>query len=227
MGFSLQKLKLQVRRPVRNLFIYPSLLLLAVSLVIFGPLGPHYVSVAFSVLAIENIFSLTLQSNKSVTSDFRVLWATYSVRIKYSISLLGIYIFSVYSSRIIGQYSLIPYVFAFIYFRLYLFEAVELIDKTVVHNESMLPGIPGKSGRDFLISGKNDRTLNLYIFRNLVNELESDPSFRLQILEKAEFSSFFSRESSGPELQEVFALANSSSTRSIAQIRLARILQEL
>ena len=182
----------KVPRQIRNLLIYPALLLAVIFISIFARQCSFAITLAFILGLTEAIISISKITYEKKTEDFRALWASYSIKTKYTISIFLIYVASSFLAKYIGLYVFILNAITFAYFRLYLYEAVKLIEAKTNDNTSVqLSDLKTDETNNNQVKSP-DRNNTLQRFKSILVQTNMSQAEKAEIIEKSEFSSWFS-----------------------------------
>lgn len=210
-------------RALKNLVLYPSIFLGVFLLSSIGRICNLYSSIIFLAMYAEAIVSLLSKEYTSSRGDFRSTWAEYKFRIIYLISLACSYCLVSILYLPLGFYSLFLYAISFCIFRLYFFEVTELVKSKNVVNPSLelIGNLSNPKGNEFNKESFRipSRAENLICFKKIVCSSSVDEGFKSILLDKAEFSSWFSDSSFVDEAAKLFD-EKFSELDSVEQMRL-------
>jgi len=179
-------------RIARNLILLPGLFICTLTSIIFYKFAGFIPTLIYVILSIESLYRLAKDSqSKLEESDFRATWSKYNFRIKYYISLWICFLISILLKPFIGYYFLLTYLISFSIFRLYGFEASEILRSNTqkINSSSVISRDASDFGRKDIIQVSNKRDQNLQRFLSILKEI--DPVNYSRNSNKATFSSWF------------------------------------
>ena len=184
-------------RIVRNLFLFPGIFFTSILSTIFLDFAGILPTIIHISLSLEGLFRLAIDSQSNIDkSDFRYLWIQYNFRIRYYFFICICYLLAMIFKPFIGYYFLIFYLIIFGVFRLYGYEAAELVKRNTekVKSTTIISNYNSGVLNNDYNTVSPDRHSNLERFLLILKEIS--PTNYSSLVDKATFSSWFgSRES--------------------------------
>ena len=191
---------LKPRRQILNIVVVPALLTASLLITLLNGLSHPLLSVAYAAMLTEGLISIVRFDNNAfvATDDFRFRWGAYGFRVKYILALSIAFIPASLGYSYIGGVVVYLFAFVFVFFRLWLFESLDVFLQVTSSNASSAE-VLSLAGSEISIS----RESNIALFKEVLSIYVKDDSLRKKVFSDCQFSSLLSTDKAYKEMSRL------------------------